>query len=204
MDSRGLAEPKKRAARLGALILFIDETGLRLIPHVAKTWALRGKEHTPILKHRGHWTKVSMIAAVSRSGKLYFQTQLKDFKGPSVVRFLRHLLRVTKRRLIIVWDGATIHRSREVKVFVAENPGKVEIHRLPAYAPELMPVEGFNGQVKVHELKNHPFRDTPELHRKVRRKARKIQRNRRLVRSFWGQTPLKARHGRPRSKRQQT
>ncbi|MFA5861758.1 MAG: hypothetical protein WDA16_08690 [Candidatus Thermoplasmatota archaeon] len=53
-----------------------------------------------------------------------------------------------------------------------------------------MPVEGFNSQLKLHGLKNRCAKDTKELHATVRRKARHIQRNRRLCRSFWGQTPL--------------
>jgi len=190
MGRKGVAPPKKRAAQLGALILFIDETGLRLIPFIAKTWAPRGRDNTPIIRHCGHWTKVSMISAVSQRGKLYFQTQLTDFDGPSCVHFLRHLLRATRRRLIVIWDNAKIHKNRAVKKFLGENATRIEAHYLPPYAFELMPVEGFNGYIKTHELKNVVAKDTPELHANVRRKARKIQRNRALVRSFWGQTPL--------------
>lgn len=185
-----MAPPKKRATELGALILFLDETGLRLIPHVARTWALRGRENTPILRHRGHWAKISLIAAVSRSGKLYFQTRLRDFDGPSVVHFLRHLLRATKRRLMIVWDNGSVHKNTVVKRFLVKNKTRIEAHFLPPYAFEMMPVEGFNGQLKVHELKNHCAKDRNELHANVRRKARRIQRDRRLCQSFWGQTPL--------------
>ncbi|MHB8633535.1 MAG: hypothetical protein ACYDBQ_06140 [Thermoplasmatota archaeon] len=73
---------------------------------------------------------------------------------------------------------------------LAENTDKVEAHFLPPYAFELMPVEGFNGQLEVHELKNAAYRDTADLQACVHRKARRIQRNRSLCRSFWGQTPL--------------
>lgn len=177
-------------AELGALILFLDETGLRLIPHVGRTWAKKGRAFTPVLMHRGHWTKINVIAAISRSGKLYFQTQLKDFTGPTVVGFLRHLLRATRRRLIIVWDNGRVHRNNVVKRFLGKNATRIEAHFLPPYAFELMPVEGFNGQLKVHEMKNHTAKDTRELHQMVRRKARRIQRNRRKCRRFWGQTPL--------------
>lgn len=140
--------------------------------------------------HRGHWTKINVIAAISRVGKLYFQTQLKDFKGPTVVKFLRHLLRATRRWLIVVWDNGRVHRNAAVDKFLKENATRIEVHFLPPYAFDLMPVEGFNGQLKVHEMKNHTAKDTRELHRMVRRKARRIQRNRRKCRSFWRQTPL--------------
>lgn len=185
-----VAQTKKRAARLGALILFLDETGVRLIPYIARTWALKGKENTPIFKHHGHWSKVSVIAAVSRSGKLYFQTQLKDFEKEAVVGFLKHLLRATKRRLIIVWDRASIHKNGVVNEFLEKNKSRIEAHFLPGYAPELNPVEPVNGQLKVHELKNIVPADTKDLHRRVRGKARKIQRNPSLVRRLWHRTPL--------------
>lgn len=185
-----MAPHKKRAARLGALILFLDETGQRLIPFVAKTWARKGNHHTPYLRVHGQWTKVSMITAVSRSGKLFFQTQLHDYDKHDVVGFLRHLLRVAKRRLIIVWDRGSIHKNGVAQRFLEKNKHRIEAEFLPPYAYELMPVEPFNGQLKVHELKNVCPKDTADLHRRVRRKARKIQRDRRLVRSFWRATPL--------------
>lgn len=172
------------------MILFLDETGLRLIPFIGKTWALKGRENTPVFRHHGHWTKVSMIAAVSRRGKLFFQSQLADYDGPAVIKFLRHVMRTIGRRIMIVWDNCKIHKNRAVKEFLAENADCIEAHFLPPYAFELMPVEGFNSQLKVHELKNAAYANTADLQARVRRKARRIQRDRALCRSFWGQTPL--------------
>jgi putative transposase len=185
-----VAAPKKRAAQLGAVILFADETGLRLIPYIGKTWAKRGRDGTPAFRHHGHWTKVNLIAAISPGGRLFFQTRLKDYDGPAVVDFLKHLLRTIEQHIILVWDNATIHRSRAVKEFLRENADRIEAHHLPAYAFELMPVEGFNAQLKVHELKNAAYRDKHDLLARVRRKARSIQHRRKLCLSFWGQTPL--------------
>lgn len=41
----------------------------------------------------------------------------------------------------MVWDGAAIHRSEAVKVFLKEKLGRIHLERLPAYSPELNPVE---------------------------------------------------------------
>ncbi len=41
-------------------------------------------------------------------------------KGPDVIRFLRHLLRKIPGKLLVVWDGSPIHRSKAVKEFLAE------------------------------------------------------------------------------------
>ena len=190
MDPGGVAGPEKRAAQLGAVILFLDETGLRLIPHVAKTWAPKGKENTPVFRHHGHWTKINLAAAITTDGRLFFQTRIKDYDGPGIVEFLKQLLRAIKQRIMIVWDNAGIHKASPVKRFLAENEDRIEAHHIPPYAYELMPVEGFNAQLKVHSLKNAAYRDTQDLHDRVRRKARSIQRRRSLCQSFWGQTPL--------------
>lgn len=172
------------------MILFLDETGLRLIPHVAKTWAPKGKDNTPVFRHQGHWTKVNVAAAISAEGRLFFQTRLKDYDGPAIVDFLKQILRAVTQRVMLVWDNASIHKAGPVKQFLRDNEDRIEAHFLPAYAFECMPVEGFNAQLKVHSLKNATYRNTADLHDRVHRKARSIQRRRNLCMSFWGQTPL--------------
>jgi transposase len=89
-----------------------------------------------------------------------------------------------------VWDNGPVHRNNLVKKFLAKHATRIEAHFLPAYGFDLMPIEGFNAQLKVREMKNHTAKDTSELHAMVRRKARRIQRNRHKCRKFWGQTPL--------------
>jgi transposase len=71
------------------------------------------------------------------------QTQDHAYKGPDVVRFLQLLLREIPGKLLVIWDGAPIHRSQPIKNFLA-NGGVKRIHleRLSAYAPELNPQEG--------------------------------------------------------------
>ena len=60
-----------------------------------------------------------------------------------VVAFLEHLLREVPGRLVIIWDGAPIHRSQVIKEFLANGAAqRLHLERLPAYAPELNPGEG--------------------------------------------------------------
>src|SRR6202008_5048089 len=68
LEAKGLAPGKKNAARLGAHIVFADESGFLLIPTVVRTWAPRGK--TPSHRHRqGRRDKVSVISGISVSPK---------------------------------------------------------------------------------------------------------------------------------------
>jgi transposase len=52
-------------------------------------------------------------------------------------------------RLLLLWDGAPIHRSHLVTAFLANGAAeRLQIERLPAYAPELNPVEGLWAHLK--------------------------------------------------------
>ena len=59
-----------------------------------------------------------------------------------------------KRPLLIIWDGAAIHRSRKVKTWLQNQDGSLAVARLPAYAPELNPVEAIGAYLKTHEIAN--------------------------------------------------
>ena len=63
METAGLAAHKKNAARLGAHIAFIDESGYLLIPPVRRTWGPRGQ--TPIIRYSYKHDKISAISAVT-------------------------------------------------------------------------------------------------------------------------------------------
>ncbi|MET9017801.1 transposase [Streptomyces olivaceoviridis] len=45
-----------------AWIVFLDESGVSLLPQVRRTYAPRGR--TPLLRHRLHWKRASMAAAL--------------------------------------------------------------------------------------------------------------------------------------------
>ena len=53
-----------------------------------------------------------MISAITPDGKLYTLTQEESFKGPAIVRFLKHLLRHIQGQLLVVWDELPAHRSQ--------------------------------------------------------------------------------------------
>jgi hypothetical protein len=132
---------QKGAAAQQQTILFIDESGFYALPSVVRTYAPIGQ--TPIL--RKWWTRdhLSAISAVSPEGKLYFHCQDRAIHSEDVVRFLEHLLREVPGRMVIIWDGAPIHRNHVIQAFLANGAAqRLHLERLPAYAPELNPGEG--------------------------------------------------------------
>mgnify|MGYP001811230620 FL=1 len=104
-----------------------------------------------------------MIAAIAPNGRIYVAGQDQPFTSEDIVWFLNKLCsRYRKRILLVVWDGAAIHRSKAVKVFLKDKSGRIHLERLPAYSPELNPVELVWSHLK-RSLKNQVFSNLEEL-----------------------------------------
>jgi transposase len=142
--ARRLAAGKKNAARLGAHIVFADESGFLLTPTVARSWAPIGE--TPLLRHFDRRDRISAISGITVSPRhrrlnLYFQLHLKNIQQQEVCAFLRDLLRHLRGHVFLLWDGGRPHTGRLVKELVRRVP-RLHLLRFPGYAPELNPDEG--------------------------------------------------------------
>jgi transposase len=182
-----VADAKKNAARQGRTIVFLDESGLSQKPHRVRTWSPQGE--TPVLEFDFNGKTFSVIAGLTL-WRFYFQFQAGAIKGPQVVRFLRHLRRHVRGRLLVIWDGAMIHRSRLVRDYLDSLHGQIVAERLPAYAPELNPAEYIWGHFKQHELPNLCAPDLTELGDAGRRALRRMRRRPKLITAFWKQAEL--------------
>lgn len=172
-----MARPSSKARTEDRTIVFVDEAGFYLLPFVARTYAPVG--HTPILRTPLTYDHLSVISAVTPNGRLFTHVQDDAFRGPAVVAFLRQLLRQLPGRLLVIWDGASIHHGRAVKDFLAAGAAKrLHLERLPAYAPDLNPDEGVWNLLKRRELRNRCCQNLADLRwelglaiRRLRRKA---------------------------------
>jgi transposase len=145
-----MAADKKNAARLGAYLVFIDESGFLLIPPVRKTWAPRGQ--TPVLRHHQLRHRISVLSAVTVSPNrkrlgLYFQLHDHNITRTEVCEFLSDLLKHLRRHVIVVWDNGGIHKGDVIRAFCARHR-RLHLEALPPYAPELNPDEGVWAQAK--------------------------------------------------------
>lgn len=90
--------------------MYVDESGFYLLPFVSRTWAPRGQ--TPVIEEKAGKEHLSLIAAMAPNGQLYVGGQDRAYNSEDVVGFLEYLCRRYRRKnLILIWDGATIHRS---------------------------------------------------------------------------------------------
>jgi transposase len=72
-----------------------------------------------------------------------------------MVGFLKHLAQHISGKLLVLWDGAPIHRSRVVKEYLSNGAAqRIHLEQLPSYAPELNPAEGIWNYLKRVEMKN--------------------------------------------------
>lgn len=132
---RSVYQSLKKAKIEQRVILYLDESACYLLPLLAHTWAPSGQ--TPILKEQAGRQHLSLIAAVAPNGRLYVAGQDQPFTGEDIVWFLKKLCgRYRKRDLLIIWDGAAIHRCEAVKALLKNKPGRIHLERLPAYSPE--------------------------------------------------------------------
>lgn len=118
-------------------IVFLDESGLSQRPYVVRTWAPCSQ--TPIIRHPGGWKKLSAAAGGTRCG-CYFRLYPGSIKASQLLRFLRHLGRQIRGKLLLAWARLGEHRSRAVREWLAAQGGRWRVAELPDYAPELNPV----------------------------------------------------------------
>jgi transposase len=154
-----------------------------------RTYAPRGQ--TPIL--REWWTRdhLSAISAISPEGKLYFHCQDRAMTSEDVVAFLEHLLREVPGRLMIIWDGAPIHRSCLIQDFLANGAApRLHVERLPAYAPELNAGEGLWEHLKGGELRNVCCFSIRHLRRELRDAVKRVRRKPRIIKGCFNGAKL--------------
>ncbi len=182
----------RRARRERRTLAFEDESGFYLLPGVVKTYAPEGL--TPILREKQTRDHLSVMGAMTPEGRIFTMARQESIDGLDCIEFLLHLLRVAGERLLVIWDGAPIHRRVEVKEFVASTRGRVWLEALPGYAPDLNPWdEGGWHHLKDVEMRNLVCRDLEELHQELYLAIGRLRRKPHLVRSFFAQAGLRLR-----------
>src|SRR4029450_4391379 len=128
--------PEKSAKRRGAVIVFADESGFSLLPAVRATWAPRG--HTPVLRHRFNWKRLSMAGALvywpdASQAALVFQLCPGAYNDVKLIEFLTdwHTY-LDGHRVTLIWDGLPSHRSRAMTAWLARQRWWLRVERLPA------------------------------------------------------------------------
>ena len=188
-----MAAGKKNAQRLNALLGFLDESGFTQRPPIRATWAPKGQ--TPCVVEPFNWHHLSgigaVLATVTGRGPLWFLALHPGaIRSGQVVRFLAALRRHVRRRVILLWDRLPAHRSQRVKHALEEHRLWLTVEWLPAYAPDLNPLEQFWAHLDTTGLANTPADDLRTLRRVVRNGVRRVRRHPHLGRTSLKHTGL--------------
>jgi transposase len=179
----------KRARRERRVLVFEDESGFYLLAGLVRTYAPVAQ--TPVIREKQTRDHLSVMGGMTPEGKVYTLVRQKSLNGLHSIEFLIHLLRVTGKRLLVIWDGSPIHRRIEVKDFVAGTRGKIWLEALPGYAPDLNPWdEGGWNHLKHVQMRNVVSHDLEELHEQFHLAISRLRHRPHVIRSFFAQAGL--------------
>jgi hypothetical protein len=193
-----LAQPRLAANKKGAKkgrnpIVFLDESGFMLQPVCRRTWSPSGK--TPI---QYAWDRHDRLSAIGLIGvspirrhlSLYFQLLTQNVDTGDTVWLLRQLHRHYRHKVVMVWDRWSVHRSAAA-YFQRHHPTWFDFEWLPAYAPDLNPVEQFWNHTKYTDLANFIPDDLNHLQTAVNESFQEQSQDQVLLRSFFAYSKLK-------------
>ena len=173
-----------RAARdRDADIYFWDESGFRADTVHGKTWAPKGK--TPVINRPGQRQSISAASAVNAKGGFWFATYQGALNAELFIELLKKMMKGRTRAVHLVVDGLPAHKKANVREYIASTNGKLSMHILPGYAPDLNPDELVWSYVKRTGVARNPLRAGEKLEIRIDEQLRSMQRDRRLVRSFF-------------------
>jgi transposase len=173
----------RQAKRDGAQILFWDESGFRADTVHGKTWGLRGQ--TPIVHRPGQRQSISAASAVGARGEFWFCTYAGGLNGEIFIDLLRQLMHRRKKPVRLILDGLPAHKRSIVRDYVASTNGKLSLHFLPGYAPDLNPDELVWSHVKRTGTARRPLQKGEQLRGRIDSELATVRADPTLVRSFF-------------------
>jgi transposase len=171
------ADPRKRQAyiqRWAALyaqmqqgkvrLVYVDEAHVHRDLELGYTWAPVGQvawraSDSPSLSERINW-----YGAYDFSCGQCFVWHEGACNGEHTIQFLTRLrtwLGDSPEQVVIVWDGASWHRAKQVQRAAAELG--FEVVPLPGYSPDLNPIEGLWKWLRAEVTQQHCYVTLREL-----------------------------------------
>lgn len=140
-------ESLRKKVKGPSVVLFEDETTLRLLPLIRGMW-MRVGQQVRILTGSGWNQSLKVFGALNAASGQWTYRIFQACNGKNFIAFLEVWLQVYPRgRIYLVVDYASWHRSREVIEWLGEHP-RLELVWLPKGSPKLNPVERIWGKLK--------------------------------------------------------
>jgi transposase len=167
----------------GAEVFFWDESGFRADTVHGKTWGVRGQ--TPVVLRPGQRQAISAASAVNAKGGFWFCIYPGGLNAELFVELLKQMMHNRKKPVHLVLDSLPAHKKANVRDYVASTNGRLTLHFLPGYAPDLNPDELVWSHVKRTGTARRPLQKGEILRERIQAQLAKIQTMPSLVRSFF-------------------
>ena len=128
---------------------------------------------------------MSAASAVQARGAFWFCTYQGALNAELFIELLKKMMRHRKRPVHLVVDSLPAHKKALVKDYVQSTMGRLTLHFLPGYAPDLNPDELVWSHVKRTGTARRPLQQGEKLQERIAAELLAVQRNRPLVRSFF-------------------
>ncbi len=93
--------------------------------------------------------RVNQIFAISNEGTLQFMTYSGLLNAAVFLQFLQRLVAGSRRKILRIADRLRAHKTPVVQTWLVEHAAQIEVFYLPAYSPEMNPVEYLNHDMKA-------------------------------------------------------
>lgn len=138
-------------------VLFFDESRFGTHSKLGHGWFERGIRTSVRIKLG--FQNFYVYSAISSTSGYNFSLLLPEVNSYNMNIYLERLAKILKGEMVVlVLDGAAWHISNELKV-----PKNIELLYLPAYSPELNPVEKLWQFIKSKVLRNRFYNNIKEL-----------------------------------------
>ena len=174
---------RKRAKQRGAEIFFLDEVGVRSDSPLGRSYGLKG--HTPVVKTSGQRQQINAISAVNAQGAFWYNVYRGTLNAALFIVMLQDLMKGRRKPILLILDSLPAHQAKVVAKYVQSTKGRLELHFLPTYAPDLNPDEFVWSHLKQNGTSKKPLRKNEALRDRVETDLAAIKQDRPLVRSFF-------------------
>jgi transposase len=173
----------RRAKRHKAMLYWGDETGLSNQDQIGRGYAPKGQ--TPVVHKTAKKVTTGLISAVNNRGLMRFLCYHGALNTMLFINFLHRLIASHTGKVILIVDNLRVHHAARVKQWVRAHRDRIELHFLPAYAPDRNPDEYLNQDLK-QAMKNQPKPDSREdLVQQVSSVMHSLQRRPARIRAYF-------------------
>ena len=123
--------------------------------------------------------------------QLCFHVRAGNYDTDSLIEVIKQLrVFLGGEKATLLWDGLPAHRSAAMRAWLTTQRSWLVVERLPAYAPDLNPVEGLWSSLKAVELANLTSPTLAEVIDQAHRGIERVRRTPHLTYSFLRHTGL--------------